>query len=382
MKASGPVLLPLISLQTVLKVCSFPQVVNSVMAKCRQSKQRRKRGLGSPDLAAKGKVKSRPPTLRDMVRPVRIRPAIGFILFCTVVYSTIQMLPSSFTKIVNESTALGLGVILNALGIPASTAHDTVSEGELAFKIIPECTPIFTSGLLLSFILFYPATFRQKLKGLMTGVAALYLGNLLRLALTFVISRHDRTLFEVVHVYLGQVFTIFLVILVCVAWLKSLEQEQSKKGTLTKGASFLARSALISSGLFLVWMHIQHWYIWLLDRFMLFGFSLFGYRFALTRQTVYYYESFSMVCFASLIFSARSLPPATKVRGLATGLGLLFAIHLFHRIDNALAAYFKLIAFLPVDLTLLVIGQYALPMLVFISLVYHENKCSLKTASG
>jgi len=186
----------------------------------------------------------------------------------------------------------------------------------------------------------------------------------------------------VVHVYLGQVFIIFLVILTCIVWLEWLDRENSKKSTLISGTSFLARFAMFSSGLFFVWVQIHHWYIWLLDRFMLFGFSLFGYHFALARQTVYYYETFSIVCFTSMVFSARSFPRAMKVRGLAAGLGLLFLIHLFHRIDNALMAYFRLTALLPLDLTLLVIGQYVLPVLLLISMVYYQNRGSLKTTSA
>ena len=50
-------------------------------------------------------------------------------------------------------------------------------------------------------------------------------------------------------------------------------------------------------------------------------------------------------------------------------MGVLFFIHLFHRIDNALAAYFNFTAILPVDLTLLVVGQYLLPVLFLIFLV-------------
>jgi exosortase H (IPTLxxWG-CTERM-specific) len=307
---------------------------------------------------------------------------IAFALFSIALYAIIEVLPRSFTLPINENTAWTLGMILNAFGIPVSTARDTVSGGELAFRIIPECTPIFTAGLFLSFVMFYPATpLRQKIAGLITGVPALYLGNLARLAATFMISRHNPRLFEVVHVYLGQVFTIFLVILVCIAWLKWLKKEEPGNSALVKGTGFLARFALISSGLFVVWIHIHYSYIRLLDRLMFFGFSVLDYRFAVARHTVYYYETFSIVCFTSLIFSTESLPPAMKVRGLAAGLGLLFFTHLFHRIDNVLMAHFRLTALLPVDLTLLVIGQYVLPMLPLISLVSHQNRSCLKTAS-
>jgi exosortase H (IPTLxxWG-CTERM-specific) len=311
---------------------------------------------------------SSPLTLRDMIRSERHSFAIAFTLLCIALYAVILILPPSVTKPVNEHTASALGLVLNTLGIPVSTVGDTVSEGGLAFRIIPECTPIFTAGLFLSFVVFYPATLRQKATGLFTGITALYLGNLARLAATFMISRYDRRLFDVVHVYLGQVFTIFLVIAICIGWLRWLDPKESKQSIPLKAAGFLVRFAVISGGLFLVWTQIHHSYIRLLDRFMTFGFSLFGYRVVLAQHTVFYYETFSIVCFTSLVLGVRSIPRLTKIKGLAAGLGVLFFIHLFHRIDNALAAYFNSTAILPVDLTLLVIGQYVLPILFLIFL--------------
>jgi exosortase H (IPTLxxWG-CTERM-specific) len=272
-------------------------------------------------------------------------------------------------KPVNEHVARMLGLVLNGFGIPASTANDVVSEKGLAFRIIPECTPIFTAGLFLCFVLFYTATPREKATGLLMGIPALYLGNLARLTATFMISRHDRRFFEVAHVYLGQVFTILLVIVACIVWLRWLDRKESPKSIPMKAAGFLARFCMISGCLFLVWLKVHHWYIWFLDRFMLFGFSLFNYRVPLARQTVYYYETFSIVVFTSLVLAAWSLPWKMKVKGLAAGIGLLFVTHLIHRVNNVLLAYFNFTAIVPVDLTLLVIGQYLLPVLFLIYLV-------------
>jgi exosortase H (IPTLxxWG-CTERM-specific) len=303
---------------------------------------------------------------RNRVRSSRSRFAAAFILSCIGLYGLVHVLPSSFTRPVNQHTASALGLVLNALGVRASAAGDIVSGGGLSFRIIPECTPIFAAGLFLSFVLFYPAAPREKAGGLLMGIPLLYLGNLGRLTATFIISRYDRSLFDVVHVYLGQVFTIFLVILACAAWMRRLE---SRPGASMRAGVFLARFALISAGLFFVWINIHHGYIWFVDRFVLFGFSLLDRRVPLERLTTYYYETFSIVVFVSLVLAARSLPPAMKAKGLAAGLGLLFLSHLIHRIGNVLLAYFNIAALAPLDLALLVIGQYLLPVLFLVFLV-------------
>jgi hypothetical protein len=102
---------------------------------------------------------------------------------------------------------------------------------------------------------------------------------------------------------------------------------------------------------------------------MSFGFSLVDYPLSLARQNVYYYETFNIVVFASLVLAARSLPRVKKVKALAAGLGFLFVTHLAHRIANALLVCFNFTPIAPVDLTLLVVGQYLLPVLFLAHLV-------------
>jgi exosortase H (IPTLxxWG-CTERM-specific) len=316
-----------------------------------------------------------------MVRSGRFRLIVAFTLSCIGLYAAINALPPSFTKPVNEHVASALFTVLHVFGIPASVINDTVSGGGLAFKIIPECTPLFTAVLFLSFVLFHTATIRQKAIGLAMGIPALYLGNLLRLTLTFMVSRYDHRLFDVFHVYLGQVFTMFLVILACIVWMKWLNGKESKQDIPLRTAGFLMRFALISGCLFLVWVKVHHWYIWFLDRFMLLGFSLFKYRVGLAHDTVVYQETFSIVITVALVLAAYSVPWRRRIPLLGAGLVLLFAVHLFHRIDNALIAYFNYTAALPVDLTLLAVGQFLVPVLLLIYFIADKTN-AIPAAAG
>ena len=201
------------------------------------------------------------------------------------------------------------------------------------------------------------------------GIPVLYLANLFRLVVTFMVTRYNPKLFEMIHVYLGQVFTIFVVILTCFVWMKWVDKEGTTQGTVMKAASFIARFALISVCLLFVWLSVHYWGIRFLDLFMVYGFSLFHFGISLPRQTVVYYETFSIVVFTSLVLATRSMPLRLKIGALAAGLGFLFVTHLFHRINNALIVYFHYTAAVAVDLTLLLIGQYLLPVLFLLYLV-------------
>ena len=190
----------------------------------------------------------------------------------------------------------------------------------------------------------------------------------MRGGITYVVTRHSPELFGVVHVYLGQVFTILLVVLACILWLRWVNKD-SLPYPVNRAAGFLARLFLISGYMFLFWLEVHHWYIWFLDRFLLFGFSFFGYHLFFAPKAAVYYETFSFVTFVSLILATRSVPWARKGKILAMGLSLLFLLHLFHRTNNALMSAFHYTSLLKLDLFLCDIGQYLLPVLLWLVMV-------------
>jgi hypothetical protein len=55
-------------------------------------------------------------------------------------------------------------------------------------------------------------------------------------------------------------------------------------------------------------------------------------------------------------------------------MGILVATHLLHRTSNVLPAYIHFTPVVPVDLTLLVVGQYLLPVLLLIHLIRLKNQ--------
>ncbi len=313
------------------------------------------------------------PPLRRISRFNNFRFVAAFILSCIGIYALILSLPDQYIGPINKHTAETLGLTLNLINVPVSVSGDTVTGKSFALQIIPECTPLFMLGLFICFIVFSPATVRQKASGLLVGIPALYFGNLVRLVVIFMAAQYDRKLFEPVHAFWGQIYAVFLVLLSFMLWLKSLDKGESKWRIPMKAAGFLGRFALIAGCLFFVWMKMHHGYIVLLDQVMLFGFSLFGHHFNPARQTPVYYETFSIVTFTSLVLALHSTAWKTKIKQLAVGLGFLFLTHLFHRIDNFLMVLFHYSAALPVDLTLLITGQYLLPVLFLIYSIRRER---------
>jgi exosortase H (IPTLxxWG-CTERM-specific) len=332
----------------------------------RRQLRRKEKLITTTGCIVKESVVSKVHALQGMMRSRHFRFAATFTLSCIGLYTLIHFLPTVCTTPINEHTASTLGLLLNTLGIPAATIRDTVVEGGLAFMIIPECTPLFTASLFLSFVAFYPATLREKATGLLMGIPALYLGNLARLTATFVISRYDRRFFDVVHVYLGQVFTMLLVMLAVIVWLRCLDHKGPTRSTPVKAIGFLARFVLISGCLFLVWIKIHHWYIRLVDQFMVFGFSLLDWRLIIPRNIGIYYETFNIVTFSSLVLATSRITWSKKLKGLGIGLAALFLLHLVHRIDNLLITGFSFVPAVRADYIVCAVGQYVLPILAWL----------------
>jgi exosortase H (IPTLxxWG-CTERM-specific) len=309
-------------------------------------------------------------TLSGLVRSERFRFAAAFGLSCLGFYALASALPSSFVRVLCAHTARALGHVLNVIGFPVAVGGNIVSGSGPVFQIVLECTALSTAVLFACFVSFYPTEARKKATGLAVGIPALYLGNLVRLVSTFVVTQHYPGLFELVHVYLGQVFTMLLLILACILWLKWVNPG-SPAGPVHKAAGFLGLFALISGCMFLFWMEVHHGYIWLIDRFMIFGFSLFGHRVFVPQYAAVYYETFGVVTFTSLILATRSVKWSTKAKALAVGLCLLFLLHLFHRIDNALWSAFHYTSLIKLDVFLCDVGQYLLPVLLWLAVAAH-----------
>jgi exosortase/archaeosortase family protein len=211
-----------------------------------------------------------------------------FAASCIVLYAVIQFLPRFITGPINENSAKTMGLFLNLINIPVSVAGAFVSGGGFTLEVITECTPLFISGLFFCFVVFYPSAINHKVSGLLLGLPAMYLGNLARLVAIFIAGRHDRNIFDVVHAFWGQVFTMLLVVLTCGLWIKSIERAEPQKGITLMGTNFPGRFVVIGSCLFIVWMKVHHGYIWLLDQITLPVFSLFHYEFSFTHNTVVY----------------------------------------------------------------------------------------------
>jgi exosortase/archaeosortase family protein len=297
------------------------------------------------------------------------RFVFSFALCCVLAFVVLNLLPAPWLRPVLSHTAWTLGRTLSIAGLDVSVAGDTVSSADFAVCIVPECTALFAAALYLSFVISYPAPLAMKLAGAALGVPALWAANLARLALVFAAAHHDRTLFEAVHVYFGQVFTGCAVFMACFLWLGRVRKAKPEQNAVMGPWGFLARFAVYSTVSFFIWLHINPSWVRLVDRCMAAVFSIFGRELFIRRDLDVYYYTFNVVLFLSLVLSTRSGSVKNKVKVLALGLGLIFVGHLLYRTCNALVTAYGILWPAIAGGILGTVGQYLFPVLLWLVLV-------------
>jgi exosortase H (IPTLxxWG-CTERM-specific) len=156
----------------------------------------------------------------DILR--RYRSALVFILIMGVGGSMMltrwmqEGVLQSLTLIVLAASRSTLG----ALGISASQQGQMLvsRDGLVALDVATECNGAWAHLIFLACVLSYPASWRDKLKGLTAGESLLFLLNVIRVASLFIIAVHAPTIFRATHVYVWQFLIIGLGLALFLLW--------------------------------------------------------------------------------------------------------------------------------------------------------------------
>ncbi len=255
---------------------------------------------------------------------------------------------------------------LNLVGMHPLLYGRTLSQDGFAISVITECSTLYMGILFFSFVVAYPTALRQKLVGLPPGIAVLHAGNILRIAAVFAIGVKSRSLFEVVHVYFGQVLMVLFVLAVCLAWINMSSEEATRNQDLL---TFFIRFFAFTSTPFLLWIPLNREYVKLTDHVVTGLFSLFGYRFAMKYQHAIYYQTFNVVTFTGLVLATRTQPLRRRLRTLAVGQTAIFILHIIFRVCNVLIAYFHNEPAERIGAGITICGQYILPLALWVLMV-------------
>ena len=103
------------------------------------------------------------------------------------------------------------------------TTHGNViasSTSPFAVSIEAGCNGVEATLVLVAAILAFPAPWPHRLRGIVVGVVAVQVLNVVRVISLFYLGRYDRDVFEWAHLYVWQALIMLDVLIVWVVWVR------------------------------------------------------------------------------------------------------------------------------------------------------------------
>jgi archaeosortase B (VPXXXP-CTERM-specific) len=178
-----------------------------------------------------GRVRLRP---FDWIRRFSENPTFRFIgLFSLYLGILAALLPIGFQKFPGiidfaiRSTAKLEYWILWLFSDQVSSTGTAVYFGHFAVQIITECTGLFEMVIYAACVLAFPTSWRKKGLGLLLGIPAIYVFNLLRIVCLLVVGRYANSMFDFFHLYFWQATLIIMITSVWLLWIYVIVRDET-----------------------------------------------------------------------------------------------------------------------------------------------------------
>jgi exosortase/archaeosortase family protein len=133
------------------------------------------------------------------------------------VLSYLIQLPSQL-GLVQRWLARSASSIARLAGSESWVEEDQVRLGPLTLDINFECTGVYVLMILITFLLAYPASWRDRLGGAALGIGGLTAVNVFRLSFLIRVGEMQPALFAYFHEYVWQGLFLVLVIVYAMSW--------------------------------------------------------------------------------------------------------------------------------------------------------------------
>ena len=121
--------------------------------------------------------------------------------------------------ITQAQASLGNG-LLHLMGYDTKAVGAAIGSNDFSIDIKNGCDGLEAIAILVSGILIFPATKRQKVKGLLWGIGILLLLNIVRIAGLFVIGLNfSKQVFDIMHVQGGFIVFTLISVLILFTWM-------------------------------------------------------------------------------------------------------------------------------------------------------------------
>ena len=153
------------------------------------------------------------------------RPILVFLLKCLVYWGLALWGVSRVPAIEEAGIRLTIGTLqglLALLHISVQRSENVLFVGNASVEIVSDCSPHMPYLIFAAVVLAFPATWKQRLIGLVLGAVVIHVFNILRILTLIGVLVWRRNWFDFAHVYLWQTGTILVVFATFAVWLKTV----------------------------------------------------------------------------------------------------------------------------------------------------------------
>jgi exosortase H (IPTLxxWG-CTERM-specific) len=164
-----------------------------------------------------------PPRKNRMLRFLVRFPIFLAAGFCALLIPSLHPAITGFTRGLVEVSAM----VIRLFGGSATT-HQVILQNPsngFAMEVLDGCNGDDVVVLLWAAILAYPASWRQKGKGLLAGTVIIYVINFLRIISLFYLGQYDRQWFEFAHLYVWESVFVLLTLTIFWMWVRRMPAE-------------------------------------------------------------------------------------------------------------------------------------------------------------
>jgi exosortase family protein XrtM len=160
---------------------------------------------------------------------------IRFFFLFVILFFTLQTAhyfarPYTTPLLVDKLTTTVSSKIINFITPHEKTfvEEGAITDGSFMVEVRRGCEGIEGMLLLIAAMLAFPAGLRAKLAGMVGGILFIYIFNLARIAGLYYVVKYKPILFDMMHIYVGQIIIIFIALVFFIFWLSALEKFRRK----------------------------------------------------------------------------------------------------------------------------------------------------------
>lgn len=297
-----------------------------------------------------------------------------FLLATLFTIVPLSLLPEDRYAPLNMLTAFFSGEILKIIAPDTVIQGNYINTGGFRVNVISECSAVHLIALLVSFLYAFPSKYFEKLYGIIIGSLFLFAVNIMRISVITIVGKHFPGIFDIAHIYLGQLVMIVITICLSLYWCRRV----SESVNLESPVDFVLRFLIFSTIIFVIWIPLNKVYMQAVDYPVQLFFALFSNPIYIPRMQSLYYQTFSIISLTGLLLAFKRPKLATRLRWLTFGIVILFGFQILFRASNVFITAYNIKGMIIISRVVYNLCVYAIPVIFVLKLFVHNRAEKIK----